>query len=45
MHDEPEPTEEEQEDAPTERRREEEAMRAPQHDDPDIAREEQITES
>ena len=34
MHDQPEPTEDEQEQGP-ERRREEDAMRAPGHDDPE----------
>jgi hypothetical protein len=37
VHDQPEPTEEEQEDAQTGRRQEEEAMRGPLHDDPDEA--------
>lgn len=34
MHDPPEPTEEEHEQAPTERQEEEEAKRYPAHDDP-----------
>jgi hypothetical protein len=38
MHDQPEPTPEEQEQGP-ERRQEEEAMRGPEHDDPEGARE------
>jgi hypothetical protein len=38
MHDQPEPTPEEQEQVP-ERQREEEAMRGPGHEDPERARE------
>jgi hypothetical protein len=40
----PAPTEEENEQAATGRQRDEDAMRAPQHDNPDIAREEQISD-
>ncbi|HEY1370167.1 MAG TPA: hypothetical protein VGF23_23775 [Gaiellaceae bacterium] len=44
MHENPEPTEEEHEQAATERHRQEDAMRYPEHDDPegqrDRAREE-----
>jgi hypothetical protein len=40
--DQPTPTEEENEQAVTGRQQEEEAMRAPEHDNPDLAREEQI---
>lgn len=39
MHDQPEPTEEEQEQGP-ERQAEEDAMRGPGHDDPEQAQEE-----
>jgi hypothetical protein len=39
MHEQPEPTPEEQEQV-TERQREEDAMRGPGHDDPERAREE-----
>jgi hypothetical protein len=39
VHDNPEPTEEEHEQAVTERLQEEEAMRYPGHDDPEAAQE------
>jgi hypothetical protein len=39
VHENPEPTDEEHEQATTERRQEEEAMRYPGHEDPDPARE------
>jgi hypothetical protein len=39
MHDNPEPTETEQELAQTERQQDEDAMRYPSHDDPDEAAE------
>ena len=38
MHDNPEPTEEEHEQAVTERQQDEDAMRYPKHDDPDEQR-------
>ena len=45
MHDQPEPTEEEQEQAGTERHQEEDAMRYPQHEDPQLPDEEQVHDS
>lgn len=39
MHDQPKPTEQEQEEAQTGRQQEEEGMRYPEHDDPDEQRE------
>jgi hypothetical protein len=38
MHDNPEPTEEENEQAPTERQQDEDAMRYPEHHDPEEQR-------
>ena len=44
MHDQPEPTETEDELASTERQHEEESMRYPGHDDPDEATEDETGE-
>ena len=44
MHDQPEPTEEEQEQGP-ERRQEEDAMRGPGHEDPEGARDEEADDA